>query len=163
MEKVLVLNSDYSPLNVTSIYRGFNLVINGKAEILKSSDKPILAGNKTYAKPLIIRLFYYIKYRNKSLKINRQRILTRDNYECVYCGKNKDLTIDHIIPKSRGGKNTWLNLVTCCSKCNSFKNDRTPEEANMSLRYKPQIPSILHDIFSPNLKSVWEEFKNSYI
>jgi 5-methylcytosine-specific restriction endonuclease McrA len=163
MDKVLVLNSDYSPLNVTSIYRGFNLVISGKAEILKSSDKPIFAGEKTYIKPLIIRLFYYIKYRSKSLKINRQRILKRDNYECVYCGKNKDLTIDHIIPKSRGGENTWLNLVTCCSKCNAFKNDRTPEEANMSLRYNPIEPSILNDILNPNIKSVWEEFKNSFI
>jgi hypothetical protein len=163
MDKVLVLNSDYSPLNVTSIYRGFNLVISGKAEILKSSDKPILAGEKTYIKPLIIRLFYYIKYRSRTLKINRERILKRDSYECVYCGKNENLTIDHIIPKSRGGKNTWTNLVTCCSKCNAFKNDRTPEEANMILKCIPHEPSILHDILNPNIRSVWEEFKNSFI
>jgi CRISPR/Cas system Type II protein with McrA/HNH and RuvC-like nuclease domain len=106
MDKVLVLNADYSPINVTSVYRGFNLVNKGKAEILKSSDNPIKAGITEYVRPLIIRLLNYVKYRSQKLRINRPRIYRRDNYECVYCGSKKNLTIDHILPKSKGGQNT---------------------------------------------------------
>jgi len=162
MEIVLVLNSDFSPLNLTSVRRGFNLVISGKAEILKFSELPILAGEKTYSKPQIIRLLSYVRFHDRSLKLNRQRILKRDNYRCSYCGSEKNLTIDHIIPKSRGGKNTWTNLVTSCLKCNNKKNNRTPEEANMVLSHKPYEPSVISEIINPKVSLIWEEFKNSF-
>jgi len=126
MEKVLVLNSDYTPLNVTNVFRGFNLVNKGKAEIVKSSDKPICAGIKEFIRPLIIRLLNYITHHTKKLKINRHRIYRRDNYQCIYCGSKKELTLDHVIPKSKGGTNDWENLVTSCSTCNIKKADRTP-------------------------------------
>jgi CRISPR/Cas system Type II protein with McrA/HNH and RuvC-like nuclease domain len=161
MDKVLVLNADYSPINVTSVYRGFNLVNKGKAEILKSSDNPIKAGITEYVRPLIIRLLNYVKYRSQKLRINRPRIYRRDNYECVYCGSKKNLTIDHILPKSKGGQNTWINLITCCSPCNRFKGDRTPEEANMSMRYKPYEPSIFSEIINPTVEVIWNDFKKS--
>ena len=124
MDKVLVLNADYTPINVTTVYKGFKLVDKGKAEILKASDNPILAGVRSYTRPLIIRLFNYIKFRVHKLKINRNRLFKRDGFQCVYCGNKKNLTIDHILPKSRGGKNTWMNLVTCCSSCNRTKIGR---------------------------------------
>jgi len=82
MDKVLVLNADYTPLNVTSVYRGFNLVVKGKAEILKSGEKPIVTETKEYSRPLIIRLLNYVKYRIHKLKINRHRIFRRDGYKC---------------------------------------------------------------------------------
>jgi hypothetical protein len=117
MSNVLVLNYDYTPLNLTSTRRGFVLVDKGKAEIIKSDENPINVGFTTYVRPLIIRLLSYIKFNRKTTKVNRNRIYKRDNYECVYCGSNKQLTLDHVIPKSRGGLNEWTNLVTCCFKC----------------------------------------------
>ena len=162
MEKVLVLNSDYTPINITTVYRGFNLVTKGKAEILKSSESPIIAGSNTFIRPLIIRLLNYVKYRVHKLKINRHRLFKRDNHECVYCGSKKNLTVDHIQPKSRGGENTWQNLITCCGTCNRAKGDKTPVEANTKLRYNPYEPSIFSEIINSNVEPIWKEFQKSY-
>ncbi|MEY4571053.1 MAG: hypothetical protein RLZ10_246 [Bacteroidota bacterium] len=162
MDKVLVLNADYTPINVTTVYRGFNLVTKGKAEVLKSSDNPISAGVKTFVRPLIIRLLNYVRYRVHKLKINRHRLFKRDNHECVYCGSKKNLTVDHILPKSKGGDNTWTNLITCCSNCNRQKGDKTPEEAGMKLRFKPYEPSIFSEVINSNVEPIWNEFKKSF-
>jgi 5-methylcytosine-specific restriction endonuclease McrA len=93
--------------------------------------------------------------------VNRQRIFKRDQNECVYCGSKKDLTIDHVQPRSRGGKNTWTNLVTCCSKCNIKKGNKTPEEAKMTLRRKPFEPTFIHE--TPVLNEAWDNFKESFL
>lgn len=162
MEKVLVLNADYSPLNITSVFRGFILVDKGKAEILKSSDNPLKAGEKEYVKPLIIRLLNYVKYRVHNLRINRSRLFKRDGHKCGYCGSKKNLTVDHIIPKSRGGGNTWTNLVTCCSQCNSRKDNKTPEEANMKLNVTPYSPNIFSEIINSSVEHVWLEFQRTF-
>jgi hypothetical protein len=162
MEKVLVLNADYTPINVTTVFRGFILVTKGKAEILKSADTPISAGSQSFVRPLIIRLLFYVRHRVHKLKINRHRLFKRDNHECVYCGSKKYLTIDHIQPKSKGGQNTWTNLVTCCSSCNRKKGDRTPEEANMKLRFKPYEPSIFSEIINSNVETIWNDFKKTF-
>lgn len=163
MDKVLVLNSDYTPINVTNIYRGFNLVNNGKAEILKSGENPIYSGAKSFTRPLIIRLFNYVRYRFKQIKINRQILFNRDKNECVYCGSKKNLTIDHVIPKSRGGLNTWTNLATCCTKCNALKGDKTPEEANMKLSHKLFEPYVFSNIIHPDVERIWLEFQMSFL
>ena len=160
MQKVLVLNFDYSPLNVTSLQRGFTLVVNGKAEIIKSAENPITTFTNTYVRPLIIRLLKYINYRSSGIRVNRHRIFRRDNNECVYCTSKKDLTIDHVIPRSRGGKNTWENLVTCCSKCNLKKGNRTPEEARMPLKKRPTGPSFVDD--TTTLNEAWDSFKQTF-
>ena len=162
MDRVLVLNSDYTPINVTSLVRGFILVDKGKAEVLKISNKPIISGNKKYDRPLIIRLFSYVRFRIKSLKINRQRIFKRDEYKCAYCDSQKNLTIDHILPKSRGGENSWTNLITCCRNCNRYKDNKTPEEAGLKLIRKPYEPSIFSDVINPNISQIWEEFRQTY-
>lgn len=160
MATVLVLNYDYTPLNVTSVHRGFVLVDKGKAEIVKSDDNPIVAGYKTYVRPLVIRLLKYIRHFTRTLRPNRNRIYKRDGHSCVYCGSSKNLTLDHVIPKSRGGTNDWTNLVTSCFKCNLKKADRTPEEARMVMRQKPYIPTLIGDV---NMTKIWEDFNNSFI
>jgi hypothetical protein len=162
MEKVLVLNSDFTPINVTTVYKGFTLVSKGKAEILKASDRPLLSGMGEFVRPLIIRLLNFVKYRIHKLKINRQRLYRRDNHECAYCGSKRNLTIDHIIPKSRGGQNTWMNLVTCCSSCNRLKDDKTPEEAGMKLNIKPYEPTIFSEIINSSIEGIWEDFKKTF-
>lgn len=162
MDKVLVLNADYTPINVTTVFKGFKLVDKGKAEILKAGDNPIVAGEKEFLRPLIIRLYNYVKFRFHKLKINRNRLFRRDNYSCVYCGNKRNLTVDHVIPKSRGGQNTWLNLVTCCSHCNRVKDNRTPEEAGMRFLKQPYEPSIFSEVVSPSIELVWQEFKKTF-
>lgn len=163
MERVLVLNADYTPLNVISVKRGFNLVYNGKAEVVKTSENPIVSGYKTYIRPLIIRLYNYIRFNFKRIRVNRNRIYKRDDNECTYCGSNKNLTIDHIVPKSRGGTNDWTNLTTCCIKCNLKKADRTPEEAGMVLRKKPFEPSIVYEVMNSPVGKAWTELQTSYV
>lgn len=161
MSHVLVLNYDFTPLNVTSVKRGFVLVDKGKAEIVKSDECPIVSGYKTYVRPVIIRLLRYITHYTRQLRANRNRIYKRDNYECVYCGSTRHLTLDHVIPKSRGGRNDWNNLVTSCQKCNLKKADRTPEEAKMKMRQKPYAPSLVNE--NVTLSKIWNDFQNSFV
>ena len=160
MSKVLVLNFDYTPLNVTSLQRGFVLVDKGKAEVIKSDDSPIYTTYTSYVRPLIIRLLKYINFRGRGFRVNRRGVFRRDKYECVYCGSSKELTIDHVIPRSRGGKNSWTNLVTCCQKCNLKKGNKTPDEARMSLKIKPVEPSYVSE--SVTISDAWEEMKKTF-
>ena len=160
MNNVLVLNYDFTPLNITSLRRGFILVDKGKAEIVKSDENPISNGFKTFVRPLIIRLLNYIKYYVRNVAPSRNRIYKRDGNECVYCGSKKQLTIDHVMPKSRGGKNEWTNLVACCFKCNLKKSNRTPEEAKMTMKHNPFVPQITIDNII--LTNVWSEYKNEF-
>jgi 5-methylcytosine-specific restriction endonuclease McrA len=162
MDRVLVLNADYSPLNVTTLHRGFNLVFTGKAEIVKSSDNLIVTDKKSYERPVIIRLLNYVRYVYRRLRVNRHKIYKRDGHKCVYCGNSKQLTIDHLIPKSKGGKNTWENLVTCCSRCNVKKGDKTIEQAGLKLLKKPYEPDIFIEAMNTTLEKVWNEYKNSF-
>lgn len=162
MDKVLVLNADYSPLNVTTLHRGFNLVFTGKAEIVKSSDNLIVTDKKSYERPVIIRLLNYVRYVYRRLRVNRHKIYKRDGHKCVYCGNSKQLTIDHLIPKSKGGKNTWENLVTCCFRCNVKKGDKTIEQAGLKLLKKPYEPDIFIEAMNTTLEKVWIEYKNSF-
>ena len=161
MQQVLVLNFDFTPLNVTSLQRGFILVIKGKAEIIEADSNPIVTAYKEYVRPLIIRLLRYINYRGNSIRVNRQRVFKRDNHQCLYCGSQKELTIDHVQPRSRGGRNTWTNLVTCCSKCNHKKGNKTPEDANMKLRKKPYEPTFVNE--HESLTGVWDKVKETFV
>ena len=159
METVLVLNSDYSPLNVTTLKRGFVLVDKGKAEILKKGDEDIVTTIGNFVRPLVIRLLNYVKYRSKGVKVSRRRVFRRDGHQCGYCGSKKNLTLDHILPKSRGGLNTWENMVTCCSRCNSLKDNRTPEESGMKLKIKPYKPTVFSVVVSETVENIWEDFQ----
>ena len=89
------------------------------------------------------------------MRANRSRIYKRDNHECVYCGSKKDLTLDHVIPKSKGGSNEWTNLVTSCFKCNLKKGNKTPEEAKMVMKYKPFAPTLVNE--NGILNKVWND------
>ena len=144
--KVLVLNMDYSPINITTLQRGFNLVFKGKAEVVSHANKkPIITERKSYRRPTVIRLLRYIYLPFKKVNLSRQNIFRRDDHKCVYCGVQKNLTLDHVIPKSKGGKNTarlWsFNLVTCCGDCNVKKGDKSLKESGMIMRHKPFKPT----------------------
>ena len=162
MNTVLVLNSDYTPLNVTDMRRGFILVIKGKAEVVKEDTKKIVTTIGEFVRPLVIRLLNYVNFRRKAIKVSRRRVMKRDGYECGYCGSKKNLTIDHIIPRSKGGGNTWDNLVTCCNRCNNEKDNKTPEEAGMKLRVNPYEPTIFSSVISEEVETIWNNFKNTW-
>jgi hypothetical protein len=138
---ILVLNADYLPINVTTFKKAYKLVYKGKAEVVEECVDEIKTCFKQFKKPSIIRLYKYIHIPFRKVVLTRENIFKRDNYKCGYCSINKDLTLDHIKPKSKGGQNSWENLVTCCFKCNSKKGDRTPEQADMKLLVKPFKPN----------------------
>lgn len=161
MDRVLVLNSDFTPLNVTSLRRGFVLVQKGKAEVIqKGEDIITTVGN--FIRPLIIRLKDYVRYRPSTLGVTRRRLFKRDDYSCLYCGSNKNLTIDHVVPKSKGGTNEWKNLATCCHRCNTLKGDKTPEQVGLKLRYKPYTPELFSKVMDGNIQNVWDGFKGQF-
>jgi 5-methylcytosine-specific restriction endonuclease McrA len=139
----LVLNTTFLPINICSWRRAMVLLFKGKAEGIEKSKKYINSGK--YVLPLVIKLKDYVPMPYNSVVFTRKNIFLRDNYTCQYCGKTGNLTIDHIIPRSKGGEDVWENVVACCIRCNNKKGDRLPEEEGMRLigtPYKP--PSSLY-------------------
>lgn len=138
MSKVLVLNASYEPLNICSWRRAVVLLLKGKAEQIEHNGKVIYTD---FPLPSVIRLRNYVKIPYKEISLSRRNVMHRDNYTCQYCGIRKhDLTIDHIIPRSRGGIDAWDNVVAACLRCNVKKGDRTPKEADMPLKITPRRP-----------------------
>lgn len=135
--KVLLLNSSYEPLNICSWKRAVVLILKGKAVEVEHAEQPVGAGKNL---PLVIRLLYYVKIPHKEIPLTRRNVMHRDNYRCQYCGKRSDLTIDHVVPRSKGGKDTWENVVVACLRCNIHKGSKSPAEAGLQLDRKPCKP-----------------------
>jgi hypothetical protein len=160
-KKVLILNADYRALTVCSVQKAFILVYLNKAELVAENGSFTL--NTIAARfpmPSIIRLFTYVQLPYKGVILSRQNIFKRDGGRCQYCGVAHDLTLDHVMPRSRGGKSTWENLVTACKGCNSKKGDETPEEAGMHLARPPFKPSFLMFLrdFSGHVDENWKPY-----
>ncbi len=142
--KVLVLNADYRALSVCTVYKAFLLTYLQKAELVnKVEGVHIRTISDSYDVPSVIRLLNYVNIPYKSVMLTRHNVFKRDGYKCVYCSAKDSLTIDHVIPRSRGGTSTWSNLVTACRSCNAKKGDCLPEEADMPLPYQPYRPSFI--------------------
>lgn len=142
--QVLVLNQNYEPLNVTTWRRAITLVVLGKATVVEEDSQYITTPTRVFRMPSVVRLSYLVRRPLPELRLSRRAILVRDNYTCQYCGKQaRDLTIDHVIPRERGGAHTWDNLVACCQRCNLKKGNRTPQQAGMKLLRKPQRPRFI--------------------
>lgn len=141
---MLILNQDFSAIAVCTVHKAFLLVYLEKAEMVTKANGSVLRTISTsYPVPSVIRLQHYVKVPYYGIALSRHNVLRRDNFLCQYCGTSRNLTLDHMLPRSRGGETNWLNLVTACSKCNSRKGDRTPEEAGLRLLNKPSRPSLL--------------------
>ena len=139
---VLVLNQSYEPLAVCRARRAVVLIFEGKAEMLENGVGFIHSARQTFPLPSVIRLEYLIKRPHRARKLTRFEIFNRDRFTCQYCGKQtRQLTLDHILPRYRGGKHTWENVVSACVACNRRKAGRTPQEAGMKLLRPPSLPS----------------------
>ena len=139
---VLVLNQNYEPLNVTTARRAMVLLDRGKAEVLEHGRGEVRTATRAWPLPSVIRLIYLIRRPRPQVRLSRREVFLRDNYTCQYCGlKTRELTLDHVVPRQRGGKHIWENLVSACKACNHRKGNRTPEEARMTLRRPPRRPT----------------------
>ena len=138
---VLVLNQSYEPLTVCRARRAVVLLYQGKAEMLENGVGFIHSANETFALPSVIRLAYLIKRPLLGRKLTRFEVFNRDRYTCQYCGKQtRQLTLDHVTPRYRGGQHTWENVVSACVSCNRRKAGMTPQEARMRLIRPPSAP-----------------------
>jgi len=141
----LVLNATHMPINITSWQRAMTLLYKGRAAAVVYNGKMI---NGRFRLPEIIRLSKYVPRPYTDVVLSRRNIYLRDNHTCQYCGKaGSNLTIDHVVPKSRGGADSWENMVVCCARCNNRKGSKTPEEAGLkliTLPYRPPSTLYLH-------------------
>ncbi|MBU0579856.1 MAG: HNH endonuclease [Candidatus Margulisbacteria bacterium] len=156
--QVLVLNSTYLPLNICSWKRGLILVLKNKATIVETSKRII---NHKYIIPSVVKLNRYIPLPFQEVVLTRKNVYLRDNYECQYCGKKNNLTIDHVIPRSRGGKDVWTNVVVACTRCNNEKGRRTPQEAGLNLKnipYKPPSSLYLEMTTNKDIPHNWFQY-----
>ena len=156
---VLVLNADGTPINITTLKRGFGLYYKGKVDILKEYPQPIIGGSSTYKRPSVIIMREYINFPFRKVRLNRHNILKRDDNKCVYCGSKERLTLDHVIPKSKGGGNTWENLVTCCFSCNFKKDNKTYKEVGFTMSHKPFRPTFTYFLQKAyKTRDEWKEY-----
>ena len=139
--RTLVLNAGFEPLAVVSFKRALVLVMNGKASIVACDDEhPVFGSSGEWDRPSVILLRRYVRLPNgRSVPVSRRGVLRRDNQRCGYCGASAS-TIDHVMPRSRGGADSWENLVACCLRCNNIKGDRTPQEMGWTLKHMPRAP-----------------------
>jgi 5-methylcytosine-specific restriction endonuclease McrA len=143
MEWTLLLNSTFEPLKVVNWRKAVTMVMLNKVEVVEEYGRIIRGVSFALRLPAVIRLNRFIKRRTPVVKFSRENLYVRDRGKCQYCGtffEQKELTYDHVIPRSRGGQTEWTNVVTCCTTCNFKKGGRTPEEAGMSLIRKPKAP-----------------------
>ena len=139
---MLVLNATYEPINVCTVRRAVVLLLKEKAELVERSRRELHSENTTLARPVVIRLIAYVNVPRDAhrRKITRRAVFARDSWTCQYCGSRSNLTVDHVIPRSKGGESSWENIVASCAPCNRRKGNRTPLEARLHLIRKPKRP-----------------------
>jgi len=143
---VLVLNASYEPINICAARRALVLILKGVASAEEVTPHAVHSTRRTVELPSVIRLLEYRRIPHQTRSLSRKNILMRDRYTCQYCHRtltSGELTLDHVVPRSRSGESAWENLVACCNPCNNRKGSRTPEEAGMKLARAPR-PFSLH-------------------
>ena len=161
--RVLILNASYEPLHVCSVKRAVNLLMHDVVERVEDSGAVLRTPSTLFPVPSVVRLRRYVRRPHRQrVAFNRRNVLRRDDQRCQYCGERAhDLTLDHVVPRSRGGPTSWENVVACCRPCNARKRDRTPEEAHMALRRPPEAPAFLFTAaygIVPDLDPAWEQY-----
>jgi 5-methylcytosine-specific restriction endonuclease McrA len=162
VHQVLVLNASFEPLNVCSLRRAHVLVFKGKAEVVEELDRPLCSAAARFPWPHVIRLLSYVRVpRIVQRKISRRALFARDGWRCVYCGSASGrLTLDHVVPRSRGGGSDWENVVTSCAPCNLRKGNRLLHEAQMELAHPPRPPApvLFIRLAAQKIPARWEQY-----
>lgn len=157
--RVLVLNASFEPINVCTVRRAIVLILKEKAEVIDEHELEVHAERLSMTRPSVIRLRTYVRipYQSFRRKITRRAVFARDGWECQYCGRRGSLTMDHVIPRSKGGDTSWENVVACCAGCNRRKGDRSVSQCGMKLRTRPRAPhaTIFIHVASPTIPAQW--------
>ena len=160
-DPVLVLNQNYQPLNVCRVRRAIVMLLQGRAELIENNSSPVRSAGFSITSPSVVRIDHHIRYRRPQVKLTRQRVFIRDGFMCLYCGtKSRELTLDHVTPRHKGGTHTWDNIVSACKRCNQRKAGRTPTEAGMQLLKKPFKPTNINQYvtYSHVSPSEWSKY-----
>jgi 5-methylcytosine-specific restriction endonuclease McrA len=170
MESVLLLNVTYEPLQMITIQRAVNLLLTGKVEAVEGVARKLRTPSTIFEVPSVLRLTRFVNVPQRGVSWSKRGILRRDGYTCVYCGigpggvsrgrtlKREDFTVDHIIPRSRGGRNTWSNCACACYSCNQRKGNRTAHEAGMRLLFEPKRPRVNYLVVSGSVPDEWKKY-----
>jgi 5-methylcytosine-specific restriction endonuclease McrA len=159
---VLVLNATYEPINVCSVRRAVVLLLKEKAVLLERATWDLHAESTTIPRPMVIRLVTYVNVPRDThkRKITRRAVFARDQWTCQYCGSRSNLTVDHVIPRSKGGASSWENIVASCAPCNRRKGDHLPHRVNMHPRTPPRTPrpEVFIHVASPTIPAAWRQY-----
>jgi 5-methylcytosine-specific restriction endonuclease McrA len=160
--RVLVLNATYEPINVCTVRRAVVLLLKAKAELLERATWDLHSETTTMPRPVVIRLTSYVAVPRDThkRKITRRAVFARDGWACQYCGSRSNLTVDHVIPRSKGGTSSWDNIVASCAPCNRRKGDLLPRQANMTPRKTPGTPhpEVFIHVASPTIPPAWRQY-----
>ena len=144
---VLVLNQSYEPIQVCSARRAIVLVFRGRAEVIEALDLYVRTVSDRFPVPSVVRLGIYVRVAPRQLALSKKNVLKRDGHRCQYCGTRKGpMTVDHVVPRTGNGRDTWENLVCACLPCNNLKGNQTPEQAGINLLRRPRRPSTVTSI-----------------
>ena len=159
---MLVLNATYEPINVCTVRRAVVLLLKERAEVLEHGQWELRSENTAIVRPLVIRLTSYVRVPRDAhrRKITRRAVFARDDWTCQYCGSRSNLTVDHVIPRSKGGSSAWENIVASCAPCNRRKGDRMPTQAGMHPKQTPTTPraEIFIRVSSPTIPAAWRQY-----
>jgi 5-methylcytosine-specific restriction endonuclease McrA len=170
MTTVLLLNASYEPLRVVSVQRAVGLLMSGVAEAVDGVAARLRTPSTVFEVPSVLRLRYYVNVPRRGAVWSRRGVLARDEYTCIYCAARPgdrrdgrvltraDFSVDHLIPRSRGGANTWGNTACACRYCNGRKGGRTPHEAGMRLLWEPKTPRVNYLIVSGEVPAEWKVY-----
>src|SRR5919206_19407 len=160
--RVLVLNATYEPINVCSVRRAAVLLLKAKAELVEHASWELRSEHTSLPRPVVIRLVSYVGVPRDThgRKITRRAVFARDGWTCQYCGSRSNLTVDHVIPRSKGGPSSWENIVASCAPCNRRKGDHLPRQVGMHPRTKPRTPrpEVFIHVASPTIPTAWRQY-----
>lgn len=159
---MLVLNATYEPINVCTVKRAIVLLLKEKAEVIEHAAWQLHSATQTIARPMVIRLVAYVRIPREThrRKITRRAVFARDNWTCQYCGSRANLTVDHVVPRSKGGPSSWENIVASCAPCNRRKGNSLPRQVGMRLLRQPHTPAqhVFIQVASPTIPTAWQAY-----
>jgi len=159
---VLVLNATYEPINVCTVRRAVVLLLKDKAEVIEHGEWDLRSATQSINRPVVIRLVTFVRIPRDThrRKITRRAVFARDGWTCQYCGSRSNLTVDHVIPRSKGGPSSWENIVASCAPCNRRKGDALLRQAGMRLLKQPRTPNpnVFIHVASPTIPTAWLQY-----